>query len=140
MNPAQQRAQILLVEDEELNRALVRAVLARSAVPVLSEAHLAEAGCLAEARSRLAEGPVDLILLDVQLPDGSGLELARELSETARDRRPKIVILTAGVLSTQQSAALASGCDAFVGKPFSQAELIGVMSAQLADRYPVTAG
>lgn len=59
---------ILHVDDDELNRALVRTALARSAAPLLRTARLIEAADLAHAPAVLAEGPVDVVLLDMRLP------------------------------------------------------------------------
>ena len=70
---------VLLVEDDELNQALVRAILARSDNPVLRGAQVVTAGNLAQARAALAAGAIDIVLLDMGLPDGSGLDLAAEL-------------------------------------------------------------
>jgi len=71
---------ILLVEDEELNRTLVKAVLSRSADPTVREAQVVDATSLSAARDRLAADHIDLILLDMNLPDGNGLTLASELA------------------------------------------------------------
>lgn len=124
---------ILLVEDEELNRALVRAVLDRAADPRLKAARLIEAGDLAQARAHLREAPVDLVLLDVQLPDGSGLGLARELTADRVAPRPAIVALTAGVLPEQLDAAREAGCDAVLAKPYQYASLLKLLVEQLPD-------
>jgi CheY-like chemotaxis protein len=72
-------ARILIVEDDELNQRLVRAVLARSADPVLRGACVVQAGSVAEARAALALAAVDVVLLDMNLPDGNGLSLAAEV-------------------------------------------------------------
>jgi len=79
---------ILLVEDDELNQALVRAVLARSTYPLLRGCDVVTAGNLARARAVLADGGVDVVLLDMHLPDGSGLVLAAELQQAAAARQP----------------------------------------------------
>jgi two-component system KDP operon response regulator KdpE len=123
-------SRILLVEDEELNRALVRAILARVTDDLVRAAELVEADTLASARATLAGTPVDVILLDVNLPDGSGLTLATEL--TAWERRPRVIALTASVLPHERRAALAAGCDAFLNKPFAAADLVAELAVQLA--------
>ena len=114
---------VLLVEDEVLNRALVRAILVRSHDPRLSGLEVVEAGSLAAGRAALSTGKFDIILLDAQLPDGSGLDLARELPPVGTPGRPVVITFTAGILPEQRAAATAAGCDAFLGKPFAQDEL-----------------
>ena len=86
-------ARILLVEDDDLNQRLVAAVLARSADPLLRSACLIQAGSLAEARTALAGGAVDVVLLDMNLPDGPGLMLAAEMRCTGLGG-PALVALT----------------------------------------------
>lgn len=120
---------VLLVEDEALNRALVRAILERrrDELPALE---LEEAGTIEAARDALARGPVDIILLDVRLPDGSGLDLARELQTDSQEEhrdRPAVAILSASVLALERVAAEAAGADAFLGKPFVPAELTALV-------------
>jgi two-component system KDP operon response regulator KdpE len=114
---------ILLVEDNELNRSLVRAILSRTAEPRLRSADLVEAGTIEQARAVLA-GPdgFDVILLDVHLPDGSGLDIARDLADLPT--RPAVVALTAAAMAREQSAAMDAGCDTFLAKPYTSADLI----------------
>jgi CheY-like chemotaxis protein len=115
---------VLVVEDEAPNRALLRAVLARSQNERLREALLLEATDLATARRHLAENAVDVVLLDVRLPDGNGLALAEELRALDDAVRPRIVILSASVLPGDRDAALRSGVDRFLGKPYRPLELV----------------
>ncbi|GAA3281100.1 MULTISPECIES: response regulator [Dactylosporangium] len=121
---------VLLVEDEELNRVLVRAIIARADAPAVHHANLLEAGSLADARSALAAHAVDLILLDVNLPDGNGLTLAAELN--AAPARPTVVALTASVLPHEKAAAMEAGCDAFLDKPYAAADLVSMLANHLS--------
>jgi two-component system KDP operon response regulator KdpE len=121
---------ILLVEDEELNRTLVKAVLARSAEPAVREASVIDATSLAAARDRLAADRIDLILLDMNLPDGNGLTLARELSSSGSPK-PTVIAVTASVLPQDRAAAIDAGCDDFLDKPYAAADLVAVVSRHL---------
>jgi two-component system, OmpR family, KDP operon response regulator KdpE len=132
------RLRVLLVEDETLNRALVRAVLNRRA-DELPPLDLVEVDTLADARKALGENPADIILLDVRLPDGSGLDLARELRD-GRDEAdsPVVAILSASVLALERVAAQAAGADAFLAKPFVPTELTALikrMAAMVQERH-----
>jgi two-component system, OmpR family, KDP operon response regulator KdpE len=124
-------ARILLVEDDDLNQKLVRRVLARSGDPVLRGACLVQAGSLAEARAALASGAVDVVLLDMNLPDGNGLSLAAEVQRTGSGG-PALVALT-GAGPEQGNAALAAGCTAVLGKPYQAAELCALVCAALSN-------
>jgi two-component system KDP operon response regulator KdpE len=125
---------LLVVEDNELNRALVRAIITRAGDPLLRTAQIIEAHTLAQAYAVLADTPIDAVLLDVQLPDGSGLSLLDELPEPARERRPVIVAVTGGVMPDQRAAAIAAGVDAIVTKPYVAADLTEALCTHLADR------
>jgi len=125
---------ILILDDDPVNRSLIKAIVGRSSEPALTGAVLREAGSLAEARAALAAEPIDLLLLDVQLPDGLGLELAAELRASG-GRRPAIVALTASVLPADQQAALSAGCDAFLAKPYPADDLVRT-SRFLLERGP----
>ena len=123
---------ILVVEDESMNRALLRATLARAPEPLRS-AQLLEAETIARARVYVREGNLDVVLLDIRLPDGSGLDLARELS--AMDgRRPRIVILSASVMPEERATAMAAGCDAFLPKPYRPSDLVELVGSLLGPR------
>jgi two-component system, OmpR family, KDP operon response regulator KdpE len=125
-------AQILLVEDEEINRVLVRTILRRSTEPELRGAHLLEAANLGEAREYLARDAVDVMLVDVQLPDGSGLGLVEELTgQVPASQRPRIIALTGDVSTSRREEAMAVGCDAFLDKPYTAGELRDLVSKHL---------
>jgi CheY-like chemotaxis protein len=133
-----ERGRVLLVEDEELNRVLVRAILARAPDPDVRDADLSEVATLADARESLADNPVDLVLLDLNLPDGNGLSLATELAAHDDGSRPEVVALTASVLPQERAAAMAAGCDGFLDKPYAAADLVRVIGTHLRRRRPDT--
>ena len=122
---------VLYVEDEAPNRALLRAVVARATDPTVRDATYVEAPDLAAARRILATEPVDLILLDVRLPDGNGLDLARDVA-AGPDPKPDIIILSASVLPSERDAALASGASHFLEKPYVLRELMELIAGSLS--------
>jgi two-component system, OmpR family, KDP operon response regulator KdpE len=121
---------VLLVDDNDLNRTLVRTILARSKHPAAKAADLIEADSLATARAALTE-PVTLVLLDLQLPDGDGLTLARDLTTWPPATRPVIIAVTAQALPEQLQAALAAGCTSILTKPFLPHQIIDLLDAHL---------
>jgi CheY-like chemotaxis protein len=114
---------ILLVEDEPANRALVRAILARSGPDAFV---LLEAESLADARAVLATETPDVVLLDVRLPDGNGLDLVPEVRGVPGPR-PTIVVMSASVMPADRLSATAAGVDTFIGKPYAASELLDVL-------------
>jgi len=104
-------AVILAVEDDERNAALLRAILEPAGY------RLTIVGSLASARAWLADRSPDLGLLDVGLPDGSGLELARELRAAATTAEVPILVASARVLAADQEAARQAGSNIFLTKP-----------------------
>jgi CheY-like chemotaxis protein len=131
---------ILAVDDDPLNRALIRAILDRAAEPAVRDAVIHEAATLAEGRAVLAREPVDLVLLDMHLPDGLGLSLAAELRAQPSEARPAVLALTASVLPAEQQAALDAGCDAFLAKPYPPAALVAAIGELVARRATHLAG
>jgi DNA-binding response OmpR family regulator len=105
---------VLVVDDE----ADVRSVVAR-ALKVDGHA-VAVAADLHSARERAIEG-TDLIVLDLRLPDGFGLDLCRELR--AEGSTVPILLLTASSHVTLRVEGLDAGADDFLAKPFAVAEL-----------------
>jgi CheY-like chemotaxis protein len=134
-----QPAVILHVEDEMPNRAVLRAVMGRSSDPTVSGAVIHDAPDLAAARRILDAEPVDLVLLDVRLPDGNGLDPARDIAKSAGPR-PDVIILSASVLPSERDAALAIGANLFLEKPYIPSELISLVASSLVRRVADPAG
>jgi two-component system KDP operon response regulator KdpE len=126
-----EHARILHVEDELLNRSLLRAVLGRARDARVAGARVDEAANLQVARSFLAAHHVDLVLLDVRLPDGNGLDLVREIK--ARDPELPVVVMSASVLPHEREEATRAGCDAFVSKPYLAQDLLDTIGRLLPD-------
>jgi DNA-binding response OmpR family regulator len=107
---------ILLLEDDP---GLGRSVQERL---TLAGYQVAWARSVADASERLASGNPDLLLLDLRLPDGSGLDLLRAIRGRG-DQRP-VVILTARDQVSDRIAGLNAGADDYLVKPFDLAELV----------------
>lgn len=118
---------ILVVEDEAVNRALLQAVLRSGFAAHLGPIVVNETASLASARAAVAERLPDVVILDVRLPDGSGLDLLRELPEPGTAERPYVIVMSASVLPADRDAARRSGGDAFLAKPFMPADLIALL-------------
>jgi two-component system KDP operon response regulator KdpE len=126
-----EQPRILHVEDEALNRSLLRAVLDRARDPRVAGARLEEAASLRVARDFLAAHHVDLVLLDVRLPDGNGLDLVREIKASQPDL--PVVVMSASVLPHEREEASRAGCDAFVSKPYLAQDLLDTIGRLLPD-------
>lgn len=93
---------------------------------------------LAQAQSILPGRDFDLLILDVNLPDGSGLDLLRDVRR--RHSRVPAILLTANDLETDIVVGLESGADDYITKPFSLAVLRARVNAQLRRGAPAQAG
>lgn len=106
---------VLIVDDHEE----VRDLLART---LRSEGHeTSTASTAKEARDKLETSSVNIIVLDVALPDGSGIDVCRDL-RLAGNCTP-VLLLTAHASVPQRVAGLDAGADDFLGKPFAVSEL-----------------
>jgi two-component system, cell cycle response regulator DivK len=104
---------ILIVEDNKADVRLLNDILERSGYETLQTGDGLEAIGLA-----LAHSP-DLILMDIQLPEISGLEVTRRLRDDNRSRHIPIVAVSAFAMGWHEREALDSGCDAYISKPIS---------------------
>ncbi|MEQ1682369.1 MAG: CHASE domain-containing protein [Burkholderiaceae bacterium] len=110
------------VEDNETNVEVMRGILAQRS-QVQLEVSINGRGGLAAIR---AQRP-DLILLDMHLPDISGMELLRELKADARTASIPVVVVSADALAQQIDAAFQAGCAHYLTKPVSVNELLAVV-------------
>jgi two-component system cell cycle response regulator DivK len=104
---------ILVVEDNELNMKLLNDVLEAHGYAVLATGE----GAVAVAWAR--QYRPDLILMDLQLPDMSGLEVTRQLKADPETTSIPIVAVTAFAMAGDEKKALEQGCDAYVAKPIN---------------------
>jgi CheY-like chemotaxis protein len=102
---------ILVVEDNEANQMLTRAVLELEGHRVL----VASSG--PEASALVRDDPPDLILMDLQLPGEDGLSLTRTLKASAATAPIPVVALTAHAMSGDRELALRAGCAGYIAKP-----------------------
>lgn len=118
---------ILLLEDDAALGQGIRFALENDGIQV----ELCTA--LSQAQSILPNKDFDLLILDVNLPDGSGLDLLREARRTSA---VPIILLTANDLETDIVYGLESGADDYITKPFSLAVLRARVNAQLRRGVP----
>jgi two-component system, cell cycle response regulator DivK len=109
---------ILVVEDQEDNRQIVRDLLTTTDYEVM-EAENGE-----EALAAVAKQRPDLILMDIQLPIMDGYEATRRIKADPALRAIPIIAVTSYALSGDEEKARAAGCDDFVPKPFSPRQLL----------------
>jgi two-component system cell cycle response regulator DivK len=109
---------ILVVEDQEDNRRIIRDLLA-SAGYELIEAGDGEAG----VRLAGTERP-DLILMDIQLPVLDGHEATRRIKSDPELRAIPVIVVTSYALSGDDVKAMEAGSDAYIAKPFSPRQLL----------------
>jgi response regulator RpfG family c-di-GMP phosphodiesterase len=121
---------ILLVDDDPALRMLLKTTFEVADVDV-AEAHDAPA-----ARQEIARARPSVIVLDVNMPGTTGLELCRELKGDDATREIPVVLLTGSDGGTSE-AAMAAGADAFVRKPFSPLELLSVAERLAGGLYGV---
>ena len=115
---------ILLVEDNEMNRDMLARRLTRHGY------HVVEARDGLQALESVREN-VDLVLLDMSLPELDGWEVVRRLKADETTRGIPVVALTAHVMAGDREKALAAGCDEYETKPVDFARLAAKLDALL---------
>ena len=116
---------ILVIEDQELNRKVVRIVLQSKGYTVV------EATDAVEAIASLENAIPQLILMDIALPGESGEELARRIKANLAWVDIPIIALTAAAMSGDKERILRAGCDDYLSKPIDIKVLVERIEAHL---------
>ena len=109
---------ILIVEDQEDNRAIMRDLLNTAGYNLIEAVDGEEGVRLAQSQRP------DLILMDIQLPILDGYEATRRIRASAELKSIPIIAVTSYALRGDDAKARAAGCDSYVAKPFSPRELL----------------
>ncbi len=120
---------IIIVEDDKaLNNGICMALKS-------SELSFVSCETMKEAKEKLGQNVCDLMILDVNLPDGNGMDLLKEVKK--KSRMP-VILLTANDMETDIVVGLESGADDYVTKPFSLAVLRARVNARLRTKSEQT--
>jgi len=115
---------ILYVEDNPDNRSLIRRVLESEDYSVV------EAINAKQALEKLEDGNIDLVLMDINMPDMDGYTLTAKIKAVQRFSKIPIVAVTANVMRGDREKSLEAGCDGYIQKPID----IDTLSQQI-ERY-----
>lgn len=121
------KTKLLLIDDDQLTRTTLRALLRNEGFTAVREAAEADTGM----KMALHFQP-DVICLDLHMPGKSGLELLGELKACLPDT--PVVMITSTSDRTTVGACLAGGADGFIIKPFSAEKLVRTIEAVLGKR------
>ena len=129
LKPGQAPCRILIVDDKEVNRALLHQMLAPSGF------ELSEAGDGEEALAMFNTTLPHLILMDLCMPGMDGCEATRQIRQMEGGLGVKIVMNSASAFEENQREAMEAGADFFLKKPIQYAELLGVIRGLLNTEF-----
>lgn len=112
---------VLYVEDNEYNRKIVRQLLSRTSYRLM-EAPDGEA-----AMALVRQDRPDLVLMDVQLPRMSGLDVTRAMRAEPATADIPIIVVTSFALSGDDQRAMAAGASGYLAKPYSPRDLLALI-------------
>lgn len=115
---------ILIVEDNDINRRLFRDLLETKGYTLF------EATDANEALRLVQEKQPDLVLMDIQLPSVSGLEVTHQIRQM-KIKQPRIVAVSAFAMKQDAQKALEAGCDDYISKPISIAPFFETVEKNL---------
>jgi two-component system, cell cycle response regulator DivK len=116
---------ILVVEDQEDNRQILRDLLANAGYEMI------EAGDGEQAVAAANEHRPDLILMDIQLPELDGYEATRRIKANPALKHIPVIAVTSYALAGDEEKTRAAGCDGYIAKPFSPRKLLNTIKELL---------
>lgn len=119
---------VLIVEDNELNMKLFNDLLEAHGYAVIQTRDGYEAMKMAR------EAMPDLILMDIQLPEVSGLDVTRWLKQDADLKHIPVIAVTAFAMKGDEEKILQGGCEAYIAKPISVAHFLETVDKYLKDK------
>jgi two-component system cell cycle response regulator DivK len=119
------KKRVLVVEDHEDNRRILRYLLGSAGYAVIESVTGEEGVTAAEAQHP------DLIIMDIQLPGLDGYEATRRIKANPALRQIPIIVVTSYALSGDDVKAFEAGCDAYVTKPFNPGQLLAKVRGYL---------
>ena len=117
---------VLIIEDNEKNRKLVRDVLQVKGYRTI-ETETAEEGL-----KLASEQPLALILMDIQLPGMDGITALKQLKAEAKTKSIPVIAVTASAMTYNRQTMLAEGFDGYQSKPISVKDFLGEIERVLA--------
>lgn len=114
---------VLVVEDVDHNRKLIYTILSSAGYVIVEN----EDG--SNIVPMVQEEKPDIILMDIQLPKKSGIELIQELKAHNDTKHVPIMAVTAFAMDNDKSRIMASGCEDYLSKPFKAADLLDKVAA-----------
>ncbi|WP_317930391.1 sensor histidine kinase [Halioxenophilus sp. WMMB6] len=129
MNPPQaQSPRILVTDDSPVNQLLIQSILS----PIYSQVIQAENG--ASCLATMSEQNIDLLLLDMNMPEISGMDVLKQIPKLPRNRQPRVLVVSSDNRPDTVAAAFQQGADDYLTTPFSREELLARVQTQLALR------
>ena len=120
------RKRILVVEDDRLSLTVLRQLLTAQGYEIL---HSSEGW---DGINRARNEQPDLIVMDINLPDISGLDATLLLKKDDQTKNIPVIAVTAFVTPADKANALSSGCDAYIAKPVNMSNLLGTVETFLS--------
>ena len=120
---------ILVVEDQEDLRAILRSFLSTSGYTVI------EAADGAEGVAKAAAKRPDLVLMDIQLPVLDGYDATRQIKALPGLGTIPIIAVSSFAMKGDEEKARASGCDDYVTKPYSPVDLLRLVRRYMGERH-----
>ncbi|MDH5216392.1 MAG: response regulator [Gammaproteobacteria bacterium] len=122
----------IIVDDDSFIRQVLKMMLDELSINVVKES-----GTLADARSAIKDYPVDVVFLDIMLPDGDGMDLIEDVKAAQPDC--KILMISGSATKDKVQDSISRGANGFIVKPFNAnivvKNIAGSLNVELPDGF-----